>query len=266
MKTSISLRLFIFLLLSVSESDGRTWTTKSGSTVEAEIVDFKAGAVFLRRADGGKLRVDLDKLSIDDQAFVKKFLQRPIGTIDHAKHAGFQNSSKRGNKIAKFELVVRYKTNEKRGYAPHAQIICLYELAEGTAKRCEGDPVPIVGSSWDKIDTSTIPSMVKVRVGCAVTPRPGKILAFRAELIQGKIGQARSISKFLPLGWGEMEEVAGEGDVVLIGGKPDPEVFTDSVGAAGLLDAFSSQTDAVLERKGIPLDWWNNYKYGSSDF
>jgi hypothetical protein len=50
----------------------RTWTSTTGTTIEAQLTGVEKGAAILRRADGRVLRVPIDKLAADDQEIVRK--------------------------------------------------------------------------------------------------------------------------------------------------------------------------------------------------
>jgi len=49
----------------------RTWTSSSGTTIEAELVRVEAGRAVLRSADGKEVAISLSKLSAEDQAFLQ---------------------------------------------------------------------------------------------------------------------------------------------------------------------------------------------------
>ncbi len=49
----------------------RTWTARSGSTIEASLIKEAAGAVVLKQATGGRVTIALHQLSEADQAYVK---------------------------------------------------------------------------------------------------------------------------------------------------------------------------------------------------
>ena len=49
---------------------GRTWTAVSGSTLEAELIEVGGGWVRLRKADGTQIKIRVNKLSTEDQAFL----------------------------------------------------------------------------------------------------------------------------------------------------------------------------------------------------
>ena len=56
----------------------RTWIDATGKfKMEARFVAFQAGVVTLIKADGGELKMPLDRLSADDQAYVKSVTANP---------------------------------------------------------------------------------------------------------------------------------------------------------------------------------------------
>ena len=65
-----SLILFGLMLVTVSLS-ARTWTSTSGSTIEAEMVSSNSMGVNLRRADGSELFVKFEQLSEADREFAR---------------------------------------------------------------------------------------------------------------------------------------------------------------------------------------------------
>ncbi|MBU1693559.1 MAG: hypothetical protein KKC51_06310 [Verrucomicrobia bacterium] len=48
----------------------RTWTSRSGSTIEASLVEVPAPFVVLKKADGGKVKILQADLSDEDQAYI----------------------------------------------------------------------------------------------------------------------------------------------------------------------------------------------------
>lgn len=59
-------------LLAISaHAEGRVWTSRTGSTVEAEWAGEEAGRVLLRKADGKTVGIALTALSDADQAYVR---------------------------------------------------------------------------------------------------------------------------------------------------------------------------------------------------
>lgn len=73
-----SLRLHLSLLLAclastlcACRSDGRTWTSKSGATVEADFVKEEFGYVVLERADGGRIKIQSAYLVEEDREHIR---------------------------------------------------------------------------------------------------------------------------------------------------------------------------------------------------
>ncbi|MBM4155069.1 MAG: hypothetical protein FJ221_08570 [Lentisphaerae bacterium] len=74
--------LIAFLALaSAVAAHGRTWTSASGKTVEADLVAVQGPMVVLKTPDGQRLTIEIQSLSAEDQEFVKS--QQP----GHAKPA-----------------------------------------------------------------------------------------------------------------------------------------------------------------------------------
>jgi len=64
--------LIAFLALAATvAAQGRTWTSASGKTVEAELVAVQGPMVVLKTPDGQRLSIGIQALSADDQEFVK---------------------------------------------------------------------------------------------------------------------------------------------------------------------------------------------------
>ncbi len=64
--------LLLGLLLGHVLAEERVWTDKSGKhNIKAELVTIESGEAVLRRSDGKELRVPIEMLSADDQAFVR---------------------------------------------------------------------------------------------------------------------------------------------------------------------------------------------------
>jgi len=61
----------LFLMESVGEAEVRTWTSKTGNTVEAEYLRREGPVVFLRTSDGGDMRIHGSQLSPADIQYVK---------------------------------------------------------------------------------------------------------------------------------------------------------------------------------------------------
>ena len=58
-------------------AESRTWNDATGQfQIEAQFVDYGDGKVILKRANGSRLEVELEKLSRSDQAFVRGLLRR----------------------------------------------------------------------------------------------------------------------------------------------------------------------------------------------
>jgi len=78
----------LFLILAAFARDGfaRKWTDDLGRSIEAEFIEFRDGNVRLRRADGKVGSIPFERLSEEDQAFVrsKQSLQTPktVGTLE----------------------------------------------------------------------------------------------------------------------------------------------------------------------------------------
>lgn len=68
----------LLLLAGMAGAEGRMWTARSGTTVEAEWAGEEAGTVRLRKADGKVVGIALSALSDADQAYVRS--QRPAAT------------------------------------------------------------------------------------------------------------------------------------------------------------------------------------------
>ena len=60
-----------------NDANDRTWTTKSGSTLEAEFIKYENGRVTLKTTDGKTMGIGLSSLIDDDQAFVKEVSSKP---------------------------------------------------------------------------------------------------------------------------------------------------------------------------------------------
>ena len=84
----MSLRCVCFLLLifiakqglAQEELPSRIWTSSSGTTIKASLIDTKVDAVELRKSNGKTLTVKLSQLSEEDRAFVQSIVNpAPIG-------------------------------------------------------------------------------------------------------------------------------------------------------------------------------------------
>ena len=60
-----------FLLPKEIPAEIRTWTSSTGSKIEAELVSFANNTIVLRTADGRRITLPIYKLDSEDQAFVK---------------------------------------------------------------------------------------------------------------------------------------------------------------------------------------------------
>lgn len=74
--------ILLLLLAGSADAESRTWTARSGATMEAEWAGEEAGMVRLRKADGKVLGIALSALSDADQAFIRS--QRPAATTSTA--------------------------------------------------------------------------------------------------------------------------------------------------------------------------------------
>jgi len=106
----------------------RTWTSSAGKhTIDAEMVDYRDGNVYLRRSDGKIVVVPLSKLSAADRAYVK---QRVTGTAEPAA-AGDVTSIRVGSE-ATIELLSGSKVRGKITAKDDKYISC--ETKVGTRK------------------------------------------------------------------------------------------------------------------------------------
>ena len=66
----------VVLLVFASEVHGRIWTDRSGEfKIEAELLDTSNGKVRLKKNNGNKVTVPIEKLSEADQAYLKQLAQ-----------------------------------------------------------------------------------------------------------------------------------------------------------------------------------------------
>jgi hypothetical protein len=110
MTSSKTAKLFVGAILLWSSAqvvmgEMRTWTSASGSTVEAELVRVDGSLVILRNPDGKPIRIPGNKLSAADQAFIKEQLSQksaaqalaastPAGQAAPAKNPGDPHAAK----------------------------------------------------------------------------------------------------------------------------------------------------------------------------
>jgi hypothetical protein len=73
MKLQLFVVVFLVVLVSTADSETRKWSDKSGThSVDAEFVGLADGQVVLKREGGRTVRVPLDKLSAQDQEYVRQ--------------------------------------------------------------------------------------------------------------------------------------------------------------------------------------------------
>ena len=72
--------LIIVGCVSVSAADARTWTSKAGTNIDAELVKRQGDRVALLTDKGRKLNVKIADLSEDDQQFLAELLIKDAGT------------------------------------------------------------------------------------------------------------------------------------------------------------------------------------------
>ena len=76
-RSSICLLVCLFLLLPQPKASARIWTDRTGKhKVEAEFVEFKGGALLIRKTDGQLLDVKMTALSTADQRYVRNLLKK----------------------------------------------------------------------------------------------------------------------------------------------------------------------------------------------
>lgn len=75
---NIQLSLICALWLTTVIASARTWTSVSGSTVEAEFKALQGTMVILESAEGKRLMIPLSHLSPEDQQFVHEQTARPV--------------------------------------------------------------------------------------------------------------------------------------------------------------------------------------------
>ena len=73
---SLLLLVFLFVFGLCFSVTARTWTSTSGSQIEADLTGFEDGAAILKKADGSELKVKVHQLSESDQAFLKEELKK----------------------------------------------------------------------------------------------------------------------------------------------------------------------------------------------
>ena len=70
MRTLLLTVLLAFISLSFASAQMRTWTSSTGSKIEAELVDYSDRVVVLRSSTGRKISLGINKLSPTDQVIV----------------------------------------------------------------------------------------------------------------------------------------------------------------------------------------------------
>ena len=73
MKTPLFLSSFVFLFASVASADMRKWTSSSGSSIQAELIDYSDRIVVLRSSEGRRISLNLNQLSPADQLLVQNW-------------------------------------------------------------------------------------------------------------------------------------------------------------------------------------------------
>ena len=68
--------LVLFLISSVSISEGRTWTNKKGKQAEAKLNSCKDGIVQLELPNGKIFEMKKDELVVQDQLFIDEALKK----------------------------------------------------------------------------------------------------------------------------------------------------------------------------------------------
>ena len=79
------MKAFLLIFLLFYSISAREWTDKKGQTIEAEMVKYQQGYVFLKRADGKSFKVPVNKLSEKDVNFIKNEMlkkRRALGFKD----------------------------------------------------------------------------------------------------------------------------------------------------------------------------------------
>ncbi len=90
---------FTFLSLYLA-AESRKWTSTSGSTMNAELVDFSDRVVILKNSTGQKITLKIEKLTSSDQMFVKEWSKQK-----NKLKADSRNSSP-ANTIAKEKMIL----------------------------------------------------------------------------------------------------------------------------------------------------------------
>lgn len=72
MKFILLLSHVLCLSLSAAPTDERIWNSSAGTTLKASATDFQNGQVVFKTSSGRVIKVPLNKLSEDDQKFLKE--------------------------------------------------------------------------------------------------------------------------------------------------------------------------------------------------
>jgi len=76
MRTLLLTVLLAFISLSFASAQMRTWTSSTGSKIEAELVDYSDRVVVLRSSTGRKISLGINKLSPADQVIVTNWKRK----------------------------------------------------------------------------------------------------------------------------------------------------------------------------------------------
>jgi protein disulfide-isomerase len=75
--------LIVFLVSTLVLVQARTWTSAEGKTLEAELVRVKDGKAYLKLAKNRQIHpLDIVKLSIDDQSYIKAYEQEQTRQLE----------------------------------------------------------------------------------------------------------------------------------------------------------------------------------------
>ncbi len=95
--------------------DSRSWTSKSGTTIVAKLLDLEGDSVKLVKKDGAFVTVKLDQLSITDRAYCA-WIQKQAQTVKPAesqeKQAKFDLIEAVENSLAEFSVAATLAENE----------------------------------------------------------------------------------------------------------------------------------------------------------
>jgi peroxiredoxin len=158
-------RLLALLLLCTTcataiAAEPRTWTSKSGGTITAELVAVQDGNVVLRQANGNQLTVPIQQLSAADRQLVEGKSERGN------KRASRRPDSEFAELAEKFFTELR---SEKRDTAAELLTKKAQELAKGDESPLAGLPAPDEGNrsirvGRAKVDGETAAMPVQLRI------------------------------------------------------------------------------------------------------